>query len=334
VPKRWAAEAIAGELDDKARTAGLLGSVLSDLGPLEYRPADARYQRLLDDVMQIFDKRRSPSVPVQTRIAAADALGQAGDPRIDPRRRDYWVTIPAGTFLMGAQSQEPGKPNYDEEARKDESPVHEVRLEQFQIARYPVTVGQYGQFVGQEGYHDERWWQSGGFGRFSEPGGWEEQLRYPSRPVTKVSWFEAAAYSAWARCRLPTEAEWERAARGKTGRKFPWGDEPADASRVNFENRVRHETPVGIYPLGNTPEGICDLAGNVWEWCWDWSGKYSQTTVKNARGPDTGNFRVLRGGAWGDSAWSCRAAVRYSYFPVNRDSRVGFRVVVLRQNSP
>jgi len=322
-------------LADKARTAGLLGGVLRDLEPFQYRPVDPGYERLLDEVMKILDRRRSSGVPIETRIAAADALGQAGDPRIDARRDDYWVTIAAGKLLMGAQSEDRKKPNFDKEAMDRESPVHEVHLDEYRIARYPVTVGQYRQFVEQGGYRDERWWTAGGFGENSEPRAWEEQIQHPSRPVTRVSWYEAAAYCAWAGYRLPTEAQWERAARGKKGRMFPWGDEPADASRLNFEQNVGHVTPVGIYPLGGTPEGACDMAGNVWEWCWDWYEEYSDELARNPCGADAGDVRVLRGGAWYFEARFCRAAFRYRYLPGNRFNYVGFRLVSFsRQDSP
>jgi formylglycine-generating enzyme required for sulfatase activity len=167
------------------------------------------------------------------RIAAADALGQAGDARIDLRREDYWVTIPAGKFLMGAQSENPEGANYDPESTYTdewrETP-HEVYLGRLCIARYPVTVGQYRQFVEDEGYQDERWWTAGGFGEYSEPDEWERQVAYPSRPVVGVSWWEAMAFCAWAGFRLATEAEWERAARGTEGRKYPWGPNPSTSN--------------------------------------------------------------------------------------------------------
>jgi formylglycine-generating enzyme required for sulfatase activity len=317
------------ELAAAARAAGLLGSMLRDLEPFQYQPSDARYHVLLDTVTQIFDQRRAAGVPIKTRIQAADALGQAGDTRLDTRRDDYWITIPAGKFRMGSE-------NDDAEAHENEKPAHEVQLDAFAIARYPVTVGQYQQFVEQDGYADERWWAAGGFGRFPQPEDWEQQQPYPSRPVTGVSWFEASAFCAWAGYRLPSEAEWELAARGKKGRKFPWGNEPPDAARLNFANNVGHVTPVGIYPLGNTPEGICDMAGNVAEWCSDWYAKdyYRQSPKKNPTGPDKGKYRVLRGGAWSLSAWYCRAAFRLGDHPVLRDDDVGFRVCLCRQNSP
>jgi formylglycine-generating enzyme required for sulfatase activity len=178
-----------------------------------------------------------------------------------------------------------------------------------------VTVGEYQNFVEDDGYTNRRFWDAGGFGAAGEPDEWDEQVPYPRRPVVGVSWHEAMAYCVWAELRLPTEAEWEFAARGTEARKFPWGNEEAESSRLNFKSNVGHVTPVGIYPLGNTPEGICDMAGNVWEWCADLYDPSEET-----------NRRVLRGGSWSDVAQYCRAADRSRYVPEVRDIDVGFRV--------
>lgn len=143
-------------LADEARTAGLLGGMVRDLTPVAYAPRGTDYETLLDRVRAIFDRARSESVPLETRIAAADALGQAGDSRLDHHRDAYWVTIPAGKFLTGAQT-DPKQANFDEEADEDEGPVHEVSLDEYRLGRYPVTVGQYQQFVEDEGYREPRW---------------------------------------------------------------------------------------------------------------------------------------------------------------------------------
>jgi formylglycine-generating enzyme required for sulfatase activity len=316
-------------LADQARCAGLLGAMLRDLDPVRYEPPDRGYQELLHQVMGIFDRERSQTVPIETRIEAADALGQTGDPRLDPRRDDYWVTIEAGEFLMGAQSQKPKEANYDPESIEHEAPVHKVHLDRFRIARYPVTVGQYGKFVENEGYECDHWWQAGGFGEFSRPDEWDNQLQYPSRPVVSVSWYEAAAYCQWAGCRLPTEAEWELAARGVSGRRYPWGNEDTDPSLLNYAgSRIAHATPVGIYPLGATPDGICDLAGNVLEWCQDWYGPYTARSLLNPLGPKKASARVIRGGCWFDAARDCIAALRFWFVPGYRFNDLGFRVAL------
>jgi formylglycine-generating enzyme required for sulfatase activity len=316
-------------LADQARCAGLIGSILQDLAPLKFEFPDARYHGLLDAVTAMFDRERCLGVPLAKRIAAADALGQAGDARIDLRAEDYWVAIPAGKFLMGAQSENPEGANYDPESTYTdqwrETP-HEVSLDAYGIGRYPVTVGQYRQFVEDEGYQDDRWWGAGGFGEYSEPDEWERQVSYPSRPVVSVSWWEAKAFCAWAGFRLATEAEWERAARGTAGRKYPWGNDPIDEQRANYRGGPGHPTPVGIYPLGSTPEGICDLAGNVWEWCEDGFAEYTAESASNPRGDAGGSDRVLRGGGWAGVVEGCRAAYRSGGDPSDRGGYLGFRL--------
>jgi len=314
-------------LDERARCAGLLGAMVSDLRPLEYEPKDPCYRALLDGVLGIFDVRTAASVSFWDRLTAAEALGQAGDPRL---REHNWVRIEAGEFLMGAQKNDPSKPNYDAKKIHDsEYPVHKVHLNAFEIGRYPVTVEEYRRFLEDDGYQEEGWWQAGGFGQFEKPWGWDDQILHPNRPVVGVSWYEAAAYCAWAGngVRLPTEAEWERAARGTGGRKYPWGEEEPDKPRANFNSTVGHPTPVGLYPLGATSEGIEDLAGNVMEWVADWCDEayYRVSAKENPKGPESGTMRVSRGASWGYFPWSLRAALRTCGRPEIRLDSHGFR---------
>ncbi len=169
------------------------------------------------------------------------------------------MNIPAGRFVMGAQSKNAKQPNYDKEAFDDwESPPHAVSLDAFCLARYPVTVGQYQRFIADDGYGEQRWWSAGGFGEFTAPDEWDQQLPNPSRPVVGVSWFEAAAFCSWADCRLPTEAEWERAARGTEARKYPWGGEPAEPERLNFSGQRHRPSDAG----GDLP-ARCHAGGHL-----------------------------------------------------------------------
>jgi len=326
-------EAIRGDgtLADQARCAGLLGAVVRDLAAVGYQPIDARYQQLMDRVMAIFDAGRSEGIDIKVVIEAGEALGQAGDPRFtEAAAKDNWITIPAGEFLMGAQKDHPDQPNFDPAAYDDESPVHRVSLDAFRIGRYPVTVGEYLRFTEAGGYQDETLWSEGGFGRWPAPEGWEEQADYRNRPVTGLSWFEAAAYAAWMNCRLPTEAEWERAARGPDGHRYPWGDVEPDSSRMNYaDSGIGHPTPVGVYPRGATVEQIQDMAGNVWEWCGDWwRDNYAHNAAdSNPKGPSSGSARVLRGGSWVSFAGNCRSTYRFSFVPDVRNDYIGFRLV-------
>jgi formylglycine-generating enzyme required for sulfatase activity len=229
------------------------------------------------------------------------------------------------------QAKDPSTPNFDPEALDRESPVHKVYLDAYRIGKYPVTVGEYRRFVQSGGYQDEQFWAAGGFGQWKNPEGWDDQIQHPNRPVTGVSWHEASAYAAWAGCRLPTEAEWERAARGPEGRKFPWGNDQINPSLANYgASKIGSATPVGVYPRGATPDGILDMAGNVWEWCQDWwSDAYTADDVTNPTGPQKGDRRVVRGGCWFLDSRYCRCACRYRVLPPGRYVNLGFRLVVV-----
>jgi formylglycine-generating enzyme required for sulfatase activity len=164
-----------------------------------------------------------------------------------------------------------------------------------------VTVQEYEKFV-----------ESEAFGEREKPEQWEDQLQHPNRPVVSVDWFDAEAYCRWKGCRLPKEAEWEFAAEGKQKRKYPWGNAEPDATRANFADGPGHPTPVGLYPLGATPEGLLDVAGNVWEWMDDWYD-------------DEEKYKSLRGGSWLNNPVGLRVSGRDRYGPTNRLVIIGFR---------
>jgi formylglycine-generating enzyme required for sulfatase activity len=250
-------------LTDRAKCVGLIGRILRDLKSWNYRIADKRYQENLSRCLAIFEKAQVREIDLATRLDAADAIGQAGDPRLDG---DNWVRLEGGSFWMGAQKTDPDGKNYDPEAFDNESPVRLETVATFWMGRYPVTVQEYAGFVEAGGYGKEEFWSAGGFGEFSEPGYWRQQLQHPNRPVVRVGWYEAAAYCVWNQSRLPSDAEWEYAARGgREETRYPWGNEPPDNFRANVGGSPSEVVPVGMYPEGATPSGVQDLAGNVWE---------------------------------------------------------------------
>jgi formylglycine-generating enzyme required for sulfatase activity len=306
----WLVQALLNSLGGDAALAqrvecvALLSAMMQDLSRMGYSPKTADFERRVLSIQEIFQTGAADDIEIGKRAEAADLLGQVGDPRL---KQDNWVAIPARTFLMGAQKGDKKAPNYDPDAFDDETPVHEVRVAAFRMQRYPVTVQEFGEFVARGG---------------SEPEDWEAQKQFPNRPVVGVTWSEAAAYCRWRGGRLPSEAEWEAAARGPQGTRYPWGDQPPlDPSRANYEWNVGHPTPVGLYPKGDTADGLCDMLGNVWEWCEDWFGPYK------AHGEREAKYKVIRGGSWVYNAGFVRASLRYWSGPADRDVDIGFRCV-------
>ncbi|MBM3726976.1 MAG: DUF4062 domain-containing protein [Acidobacteria bacterium] len=287
------------ELEHRAALVGLVGGIVRDLETLKYVPEDERWKPLAQSILGIFEKEQARGIPFADRLDAAEALGRAGDPRL---QNTVWIELPGGTFLMGAQKVDPKGAGYD-----PEEPVHRVTVSAFKLAKYPVTVSEYAAFLAADGYGRREFWMPEAFGKFSEPDAWTAQQKHPNRPVTNVSWFEAAAYAAWRGARLPTEAEWEYAARGTEGRKYPWGGTDPAPNLANYGMKPGHATPVGLYPEGQTPEGLCDLAGNVWEWVSDWYSSYSSGDQEDPQGPVQGQQRNLRGGSWSPIPGACGA---------------------------
>jgi len=304
-------------LEEQAKCFSLLGSILCDLDPLGYRPTDTRFYDLSSDVLGIFDIAKIAGVELHSRLEAAEVLGRLGDPRL---KLDNWVTIHGGTFWMGAQKRDPCGMNYDPSAHEIEGPVHAVTLDPFQIRRYPVTVDEYHEFIRDGGYSDPRLWKEGECGR-TEPVGWEDQLLHPNRPVVGVTQKEALAWCLWAGCRLPTESEWERAARGLNGRRYPWGDS-SPQGRANFDGGP--PSPVGLYPSGVTPEGVTDMAGNVREWV---QGSFNSYAPERGATDDRERRLVARGGGSRDDWEVLRSAFRIKLRVDESGGTLGFRAV-------
>ena len=216
------------------------------------------------------------------------------------------VYVPAGEFIMGS-----------DEGDSDERPVHTVYLDAFYIDKYEVTNSQYRKCV-EAGACDVPLVPSDTT--------YYDNADYAGHPVAYVSWNDALAYCQWAGKRLPTEAEWEKAARGTDGRTYPWG-EGIDCDLAQYNECGGRTVPVGSKPKGASPYGALDMAGNVWEWVADWydSGYYSQSPGRNPPGPDSSESRVLRGGSWYYGADVARCADRFWRVPVYRGSIMGFR---------
>ena len=225
------------------------------------------------------------------------------------------IRISAGWFTMGSDNR-----------AADQKPSHRVYLDTFEIGKYEVTNQEYYEFWKATGTHaPENFPPAHGVGLWPD-----RALEYPLHPVVGVSWYDAAAYTKWAGGRLPTEAEWEKAAAGPTDRLWPWGNALKAYANVwngsdGYDDMV---APVGHYPKGKSYYGAMDMAGNVWEWTADWYSDvyYTYTSNKNPKGPEIGSWRVIRGGSWIDNINRCSTTFRLQLYPISRVSFVGFRL--------
>ncbi len=227
------------------------------------------------------------------------------------------VFISAGEFMMGSDDGE-----------NHEKPVHTVYLDDFYIDKYPVTNAEYRKFMQATNHPEPKFWDN-------------TKYNQPNQPVVGISWYDAMTYAKWANKSLPTEAEWEKAARGGLKEmRYPWGNARPDRKTANYTQNFGKPTPVGKYPPNNY--GLYDMAGNVWEWCLDEYDFNFYKKSQNAKNPFAfgnidrviNNFmkvktsRVLRGGSWYTVDDFVRVAYRMIFSPDSRDSDIGFRCVV------
>jgi formylglycine-generating enzyme required for sulfatase activity len=254
------------------------------------------------------------------------------------------VYIPEGEFSMGTDKGD-----------SDEKPVHKVYLDGYWMGKTEVTVGQFRLFVEAKGYKTDA--EKSGWAYTCTGDKWEQKedinwknpgfKQEDNHPVVCISWNDAKSFCDWLSnkrglsFKLPTEAQWEKAARGTTNSKYPWGDHDPYYNGKWYANYRAHgswekrgedsfefSAPVGSYPQGASPYGLLDMAGNVWEWCRDWFGSdyYNKSPGRNPPGPGIGIRRVMRGGSWSSYASYLLCAVRNSVTPSYRGFNLGFRL--------
>ena len=287
--------------------------------------------------------------PVGNKIPSKNRVGvehePAADTKFPPKNAslgETWVRpidgmvmvyVPEGSFPMGS-----------DEGRDDEKPVHQVSLDAYWIDRTVVTNGQFATFIkateykttaegrgGSYGYTDNKKWEYIKGASWRYPRGPGSDLKgLEDHPVVHVSWEDAIAYCEWAGARLPTEAEWEYAARGPGGNKYPWGEKKPDCELAQFSKCGSQTVPVDSLPKGASWVEALNMAGNVWEWVNDWyaSDYYAKSPGHNPQGPGSGSYKVLRGGSWGSSEDVLRSAYRYDSVPVSGRGIIGFRCAV------
>ena len=224
------------------------------------------------------------------------------------------MCVRAGDFLMGSADMDP-------DAKDNEKPQRKVKLGTFWIDRTEVTNAMYARCVGQGACRAPRETRS------ATRSSYYGDAPFGNYPVVYVPWEDAQKYCAWAGRRLPTEAEWEKAARGTDGRIYPWGEEKPDNQRANFNGNTGDTTAVGTYPTGASPYDALDMAGNVWEWTADWHDEtyFQNAPARNPQGPSSGTKRVTRGGSWYYDHTYIRAAYRGDYDPNDTNNNIGFR---------
>jgi formylglycine-generating enzyme required for sulfatase activity len=220
----------------------------------------------------------------------------------------------------------------------DEQPVHKVALDAFWIDRTEVTAAQFAAFLNEMGNGSEgevTWLNIESEECPIEQAGddFRPKEGYADRPAVELSWHGAEAYCEWAGGALPTEAQWEYAARGPKASTYPWGGSAPDCDTANFLGPdgecLGRPAPVGSLPGGASWCGALDMAGNVWEWTAGWYGDYPAAPQTNPTGPPTGEGHAIRGGGWGDPADLVRAAYRAEYEPQFRSDDLGFRCMAV-----
>lgn len=256
----------------------------------------------------------APAAALAASAAAPKRPAPSKPSKVRPKDGATVVVIRAGAFTMGSDAGEP-----------DEAPAHQVTLPVYWIDRTEVTIANYRKCVDGQGCTAPTPGTACNWGRDDRE----------SHPVNCVKWEQADAYCRWAGARLPTEAEWEKAAKGSTDRTYPWGnEEPSCAVAIVNDMSLgmgcgeKSTWSVGSRPKGASPSGAVDMAGNVWEWVADYydAGFYGGSPAESPTGPEKGVFRVMRGGGYGnDGPGTWRASDRFKFAPMNQTAGTGFR---------
>ena len=329
-PQPYAQRAVGAAITASDRQMALLaGRLLVETELYQSAAFDQTEAQTLDCVrgwlLHLIDEQQLPTPDLAT---IGTDLGRLGDPRPGVGLSSLglpaidWLEIAAGPFLIGADRF-----------------TCSLITAPYRISRYPITVAQYGSFIEAGGYAEPRYWTAAGWAwrqqaAIQAPAPCFDPIQAPNHPQTGVSWYEAVAFCTWLTAvsgevyRLPSEAEWERAARHTDGRTYPWGND-FDPNRCNMrDDGVAQPTAVGIFPKGRAHCGAADMAGNVWEWCatpWQKSyNNYAELVDNTLNGNER---RVLRGGSWANERRLMRAANRHRNHPNHRGPNVGFRVV-------
>jgi formylglycine-generating enzyme required for sulfatase activity len=269
-------------------------------------------------LLKVLAKKREERY--QSAGEMAQALTAAVEARAEPPLEPEMVLIPAGEFLMGSD------PQSDRYAKRDEQPQHTLYLPDYYLAKTPVTNAQYAAFVQATGYRQPEHWKGG-----NPPKGKK------GHPVVNITWRDAVAYCSWLSeitgklyC-LPSEAEWEKGARGNDRRIYPWGDQWDTKCCNSKESGKEDTTPVGAYPQGANPYGLLDMAGNVWEWTRSVYKSYPYDPEDGREDLGAEGPNVLRGGACHNLHRSIRCAARSWCYPDYYLKFYGFRVCVVSQ---
>ncbi len=272
-----------------------------------HRDMVQRMGKVQEDLVQI----RSGQEDIDLQMEEVEQRRVELLPEANKRRM---VHIPTGSFSMGGR---------EEDSPDNERPSHLVQISSYYIDTYPVTNQDYREFVNCTGHTTPIHWQRG---------------TYPTglarHPVVNVSFHDAREYAEWMGGRLPTEAEWEMAARGDDERLYPWGNRFVDGERCNSNNMVGTTLPVDEFPLGRSPFGVWDMSGNVYEWCSDYfeENYYSFSPAVNPKGPEGGQERVLRGGFFAETRPNVRTTHRNSSPDSTTRENTGFRLAMSDQD--